>query len=238
LERIGFKWDCSGATWEGRLSELADYRKIQGHCNVPTANYSENPQLANWVGRQRNQYRLQLEGKTSSMTLSRIQALESLGFKWDCSGATWEDRLSELAEYRKIQGHCNVPTKYCENTKLASWVTYQRYQYRLHLEGKKSHMTIFRIQELDRIGFEWDCSGATWGDRLRELVDYRKNHGHCNVPKNYSEYPQLANWVVKQRKQYRLHLEGKRSHMTFFRIQALENVGLNGTAKAPPGKTV
>jgi hypothetical protein len=27
--------DLSGSSWEHRLSELADYRKIHGHCNVP-----------------------------------------------------------------------------------------------------------------------------------------------------------------------------------------------------------
>jgi hypothetical protein len=48
---------------------------------------------------QRNQYKLHLEGKKSHMT-SRIQALESLGFEWEFTTA-WEDRLSELADYRK-----------------------------------------------------------------------------------------------------------------------------------------
>jgi hypothetical protein len=88
------------SAWEDRLSELADYRKIHGHCNVPT-NYSENSKLARWVGTQRNQYRLHLEGKKSYMTLSRIQALESLGFKKRGSymhSTAWEDRLSELAD--------------------------------------------------------------------------------------------------------------------------------------------
>jgi hypothetical protein len=44
------------------------------------------------------------------MTLSRIQTLESFGFEWGSHShsAAWEDRLSELADYRKIHGHCNV----------------------------------------------------------------------------------------------------------------------------------
>jgi hypothetical protein len=33
-----------GRVWEGRLSELADYRKIHGHCNV-SQSYSENAKL-------------------------------------------------------------------------------------------------------------------------------------------------------------------------------------------------
>jgi hypothetical protein len=47
-----------------------------------TTTYSENSKLANWVVKQRNNYRLQQEGNISQMTLPRIQALESLGFEW------------------------------------------------------------------------------------------------------------------------------------------------------------
>jgi hypothetical protein len=150
------------------LSELADYRKIHGHCNVPQ-NYSENTKLGNWVRNQRYQYRLHAEGKTSSMTTLRIQALERLGFEWIViSIAAWDDRLNELADYRKIHGHCNVPKKYSENTKLGQWVIHQRYQYKLHLEGKTSYMTTLRIQELESLGFEWSVVSVTsWEERLR-----------------------------------------------------------------------
>jgi hypothetical protein len=63
------------------------------------------------------------------MALSRMQELDSLAFEWDCSRATWEDRLSELADYRKIHGHCNVPRKYSESTKLGEWVRSRRSNY-------------------------------------------------------------------------------------------------------------
>jgi hypothetical protein len=66
------------------LSELADYCKVNGHCNVPQY-YSENSKLGYWVAHQRTHYRFHLEGKTSQITLSRIQALESLGFEWKAS---------------------------------------------------------------------------------------------------------------------------------------------------------
>jgi hypothetical protein len=231
LESVGFEWGVSLATWEDRLSELADYRKIKGHCNVPT-NYTENMKLGKWVGHQRNNYKLHLKGKTSPMTLSRIQVLESMGFDWGGSLTAWEDRLSELADYRKIKGHCNVPQKCSENTKLASWVGRQRYTYRLHLEGKTSSMTLSRIQELESIGFEWGVSLTAWDDRLSELADYCKIHGHCNVPYSGSENTKLAKWVAKQRANYRLHREGKRSYMTISRIQELESMGFEwGAAK-------
>jgi hypothetical protein len=238
LESLGFEWDCLGATWEDRLSELADYRKIHGHCNVPYNN-SESIQLGRWVGTQRGNYRLHQEGNRSpQMTLSRIQALENLGFEWDSHGAAWEYRLSELTDYRKIHGHCNVPNRYIENIQLVYWVTTQRRQYRLHAKGKKSPMTALRIQKLEILGFEWDSQGAAWEDRLGELADYRKLHGHCNVPRNYGENTKLGEWVRKQRRNYRLHREGKASPMTALRIQSLETLGFELTTTAPPGKTV
>jgi hypothetical protein len=224
LESLGFEWGCSGTVWEDRLSELAGYRKIHGHCNVPQ-NYSENTKLANWVTTQRSNYTLHQEGKTSSMTTFRIQALEKISFEWGCSGVAWEYRLSELADYRKIHGHCNVPQNYSENTKLGNWVTNQRSQYRLHLKGKISHMTHSRIQELESLGFEWDCSGTVWEDRLSELAGYLKIYGHCNVPYSYSHNSKLGNWVKKQRNLYRLQQEGKTSSMTISRTQALESLG-------------
>jgi hypothetical protein len=72
---------------------------------------------------------------------------------------TREVRLCELAEYRHIHGHCNVPMGYSKNSKLGRWVSMQRRNYWLYMEGKRSAaMTIFRVQELERIGFEWKPS--------------------------------------------------------------------------------
>jgi hypothetical protein len=234
LESLGFDWkNCSGPAWEDRLSELAAYREIQGHCNV-SKSHSENIKLANWVATQRTQYRLHLEGKTSSMTLSRIQGLESLGFDWgNCSGPAWEYRLSELADYRKIHGHCNVPKSHSECSKLANWVAKQRTNYRLHLEGKTSSMTLSRIQEMESLGFDWGVCSAPWEYRLSELAAYREIHGHCNVPQRCSENSKLAKWVVNQRTNYRLHLKGKTSSMTLSRIQELESLGFEWDCSGP-----
>jgi hypothetical protein len=235
LDSLGFEWDSRSAAWEDYLSELAAYRKIHGHCKVPKS-YRDNLKLGKWVAHQRCNYRLHLEGKPSAMTTFRIKELDSLGFEWDSYGAAWEDRLSELADYRKIHGHCNVPQNYNENSKLAQWVKTQRKRYRLHLQGKISQMTLPRIQALESLGFEWGIQGAAWEDRLSELADYRKIHGHCNVPQSYNENPQLAQWVKTQRKRYRLHREEKRSPMPVFRIQELESLGFEWKPSIGRGK--
>jgi hypothetical protein len=145
--------------WEDRLSELADYQKVHGHCNVPTK-CSENAKLGSWVAKQRSQCNLYKEGKTSPMTLARIKALKSLGFKWGSRTASWEDRLSELADYRKSYGHCNVPKNYTGNAKLYAWVATQRCQYSLHQQGKTAQITLSHIQALEFLGFEWKPSSS------------------------------------------------------------------------------
>jgi hypothetical protein len=189
-----------GAVWEDRLSEFANYRKLHGHCNVPR-NYSENAKLGTWVATQRCQYSLHLKGKTSSITLPRIQALESLGFEWGSRGATctstWEFRLSELANYIKVHGHCHVPQNYSENAKLGTWVDTQRHQYSLHLKGKTSHITLPRIQALEVLGFEW---GSTWEDQeSKQVVDGLANERLLKVRVRSRQRDQASTAVGKQK---------------------------------------
>jgi hypothetical protein len=137
----------------------------------------------------------------------------------------WAEKFEELCEYRHSMGHCLVPHTYGENLPLARWVKRQRYQYKLMVENKQSTMTDERVTALEDIGFVWDSQGAAWAERLNELAEFRKIYLHCNVPSNYSENSQLATWVKCQRRQYKLHAEGKASNMTPLRISSLETMG-------------
>jgi hypothetical protein len=137
----------------------------------------------------------------------------------------WAERFDDLCKYREQTGNCLVPHTYKDNLPLARWVKRQRYQYKLMKEEKASTMTPERVQSLEDIGFVWDSQGAAWGERLEELREFRKIYMHCNVPSNFSENPQLATWVKCQRRQYKLHSEGKPSNMTSERIDELESIG-------------
>lgn len=137
----------------------------------------------------------------------------------------WSEKFEELCAYREKMGHCLVPHTYSENLPLARWVKRQRYQYKLMRDGKASTMTEDRVKALEDIGFIWDSQGAAWGERLAELRQYCQEFGHCNVPSNFSQNPQLATWVKCQRRQYKLHQEGKPSNMTPQRVRELENLG-------------
>jgi hypothetical protein len=131
------------------------------------------------------------------MTAFRIQELTSLGFEWVlCIRIlTWEDRLSELASYRKIHGHCNIPGSYSGNTKLGKWVSKRRRDYRNHLAGSTSSLTTFRIA-IESLGFEWSTLTPPESTRLSELANYR-----TILAPQYSPKPAktLANWVVNSK---------------------------------------
>jgi hypothetical protein len=205
--------------WEDHLSQLADYKDIHGHCNVPR----RCSKLNRWVRRQRSEKKLYDREERSGITPARIQALENLGFAWDVLEALWMHRLSELADYKYIHGHCNVPSSYSENTKLAAWVNKQRREKNDRLQKQKqSFMTPFRIQELEGLGFQWDRQGAAWEERLSELTDYHRIHGHCNVPQRNSK---LGKWVSTQRTEKKLYDREEGSQMTPARIEALEGIG-------------
>jgi len=137
----------------------------------------------------------------------------------------WVDKFAELCTYREKNGHCLVPHTFSENLPLARWVKRQRYQYKLMQDGKPSTMTEERVQALEDVGFVWDSQRAAWEERLGELKEFFRTFLHCNVPSNYNENPQLATWVKCQRRQYKLHCQGKPSNMTDKRINQLVSLG-------------
>jgi hypothetical protein len=140
--------------WQERFDELIVFRKEKGHCLVPHT-YPSNAALARWVKRQRYQYKLlQVVGK-SSMTQDRLDILEEIGFAWDSHEAAWQERLSELLDFKAGNGNCLVPSNYPAQPQLATWVKCQRRQYKLYWEGRPSNITVYRIMILEKHSFEW-----------------------------------------------------------------------------------
>jgi hypothetical protein len=139
--------------WMNRYRELCDYQQKHGSCSVP--HNWENRPLANWVKRQRYQFTLKYDCKHSALSDEREEVLTSLGFQWRLNKTMWEERFNELADFKDIHGHCNVPSRYAANQSLAIWVQSQRRQYKLFIQKTPSHMTMDRIKMLSSIGLEW-----------------------------------------------------------------------------------
>lgn len=218
----------SGKNWYKRYQELAEFKKKIGHCNVKR---SDNKILGKWVANQRFHYKLKRDGKQSNLSDARINALENLGIEWNVKlkdDRLWDDRYYELVAFKEENGHCNVPQRYKDNLSLAEWVVNQRYQFKKINYGNNSYLTPERIEALDKLGFEWSPGHKfrkLWPTRFDELVEFKKKHGHCNVPYTYEPNTALGLWVVYQRHQYRRRYENKTSYITPERIEALNEIG-------------
>lgn len=134
--------------------------------------------------------------------------------------------MADLTTFRNQYGHCHVPLNHSRFPKLGLWVKEQRRHYTLLKQGKPSHMTAERVQQLDKVSFCWDTHEETWLERFRELSRFKERHGHCIVPTNYSANPKLGTWVHHQRRQYKKFKEDKPCHITDERIRALESIGM------------
>ncbi len=201
LDQLGFDWGPPRATgghdakWEARFTELAAYHQRFGHCRVPMF-WPENPGLARWVSSQR------VRRKSDKLSPERLAQLDALGFLWKlvgCSDEKWDARFAELAAYHQRFGHCSVPNDWPENPVLARWVQLQRISRRI------GRLKPGRLARLETLGFDWEAQCATvendakWEIRFAELAAYHRRFGHCQVPAQWPENPELACWVRAQR---------------------------------------
>jgi len=193
-----------GLSWEERFGELEAFKKRFGHCNV-AQDYDANPQLGVWVNAQRNFFRNQTLGA------ARIQRLQAIGFDWDPNETYWQMMFDQLREFKKREGHCDVPAKYRPNKDLAGWVV------RLRVSHDAGKLAPEKVLRLEGIGFEWSPLDAQWDQKLGELKSFKRREGHCRVPQRYPNNPQLAGWVREQR--------GNKDGLAKERIEKLESIG-------------
>ena len=74
--------------------ELVEYHQAHGDCNVPR-DYSENPQLATWVGGQRQR------NNRGNLDAEKIEKLDELGFSWNPDQDFWDKMYDALVEYKE-----------------------------------------------------------------------------------------------------------------------------------------
>jgi len=166
LESLGFHWCFSGKTktnennddimsfydihWHKKFRELCAYKEEHGHLNIPVRRKG----LGSFITNQRRNYTRYMENKRSTMTAAKVEALESIGFKWRLIEG-WNAQFSELLKYKEKYGNIDIPNSSEDFKSLASWVKYQRTQYKQMKQNKHSELTPERIQMLNSINFQW-----------------------------------------------------------------------------------
>lgn len=151
LEKLGFAWERRKTVDpKAMYAALLAYRKRYGDCNVPYE-WPQDVGLARWVSRMR------AARKRNGLTRAEIRQYDKIGFAWD--GTAWRDRrlderLKELAAFRKKHGHCKVPADYAKSPGLGKWVAQMRWQKKA---GKLARETVRR---LNAAGFCWQAREA------------------------------------------------------------------------------
>ncbi len=133
----------------------------------------------------------------------------------DAIGEAWFERYGQLLAYQRDRGNCDMPARWSENQKLATWVVNQRVLQRDGvLEDEK-------VELLNRVGFKWNPHASDWRTNYLALIEYRKRFGDCRVPQDWKENLKLAKWVSTQRVQY------ARGKISRERIAILEKIGFD-----------
>ena len=121
-------------------------------------------------------------------------------------------------------GNCLVPKNYGP---LGSWVRAQRHEMKENGAMGSAFedgglLSSERVQRLDRLGFVWDVHQWQWDQAYHELLQYKAEHNHTNVPMSYGG---LGLWVFNQRSDYNSYRKGKQSGMTPARLDLLQKIG-------------
>jgi len=182
---------------------------------------------------QREQYRKIREGEGSTLDVDRIQKLNDINFSWENKVKvkhTFEERLVELTEYKRIHGTTVVPRPFPGG--LGKWCSQIRCKYKHLLAGKPTNMTNEKKQQLDDIGMVWSVLNSPppeqraerkpWAVRFQELVDFKAINNHTIVPHHY---PVLGSWVHTQRVHYKLMKQGRPSQMSPDHAYKLADIG-------------
>jgi len=102
----------------------------------------------------------------------------------------WRGWLKRLQNFRREYGHSDVPPKWPADPKLARWVAKVRSQ--------PDGLSLDQLCQLDELRFNFK-SERKWMSRFVELVAFRHEHGHANVPAHGPKGLRLGQWLSFQR---------------------------------------
>jgi hypothetical protein len=212
------------SNWNTYFDNLLVFKRKHGHLDVKKC---EDIGLQEWMQRQHQEYQLIQDEKHSTLGAKRVQQLIDAGFEFQRrpKSIKWEDRVKQLARYKKKHGHLKIPKS---NRELGVFVNRTRYEYTKLKGGKPSSLSEERIEQLESMDFVFKAgkkptvvAKRTWDERFKELQEYRKENDHCLVP----QHAGLGEWVHSQRRHYKNLEEGKATTLTPARLLMLSNLG-------------
>ncbi|KAL3801187.1 hypothetical protein ACHAWO_002758 [Cyclotella atomus] len=216
LEDLDFCWNTKNEYWDDMYKQTKEYKEQHGDLNVPTTS-----PLYSWMSCQRTKYR------NSNLSQERTDLLNAIGIDWGIINKEeqWQKMYQELKEFKDANGHCNVPDSYSLNVPLDRWVQHQRHMYK---SGKLSDERKCLLLEL---GFLFEPQNDKWSMMYQKLLEYKEEHGDCDVSKNYKP-DGLGSWVKANRRAF------KKKKLVQDRIDRLNAAGFSFTMEGKKIKKV
>lgn len=186
LKEIGVRFSPHGEKWAQRYQELVAFHREHGHCEVPPS-YARASALAYWVRGQRV--------RRDKLTVQQERQLTALGFRWKTLRwhekqrvkERWEKMYEVARAFKQQHGHLTASREIPQEARLSAWLVHQR-QRKEFLPPKWRRL-------LDQLGMSWNPALERWEQRFKELLEFKKVHGHMRVPSKWEHNPVLANWV-------------------------------------------
>jgi len=238
--------NCNVSTYDENNKELAYWVTTQRRFYKKNKLLPERIKLLNEI-----EFVWELRQLGKKLSPKQKERLEGIGFEAECRKQVgWDERFEQLKGYKKDHGDCNVPQKYNANPKLGKWVDRQRQAYKKgklskeHIESlqgigfswaggvsRKNKLSPDQKERLEGIGFELECRKQVgWDGRFEQLKGYKRDHGDCNVSRNYKASPQLGQWVNDQRTAY------KKGKLLKERIESLQGIGFSWAGGVSRGR--
>ena len=145
---------------------------------------------------------------------------------------SFDQRCTDLMGFKQKFGHCDVPrTKSGEYQSLGKWCSALRMSYKKiqKNETPPNKLPQENIRQLEDAGFKWSVSRSrTFDEWYAELMEYKEEFHHCNVPKSKcGGYQSLGIWCNNLRTSYKKIQKSEKPHrkLTEEHIQQLEDAG-------------
>jgi hypothetical protein len=165
-------------------------------------------------------------------------------------GDTWMAMFERAKQFKAKHGHCWIPlnnnskrsaTRNHDDDDLRRWARTQRASYSSSNLQKRSSSSDDRDEErplftlpaerialLNSIGFIWDYREIQWWYLYNELVNFKSETGHTQVPAASRKNQALASWVRTQRRNF------TQRKLSQERLEALNRIGFEFNVK--PGR--
>ena len=111
----------------------------------------------------------------------------------------FNERSNQLLRFKVEFGNCNVPRGYADNPSFRNWCSDMRQAHNEIQQGRQTKFKSLsqdRIKRLEEIGFQWHFTRTRYSKAFerhcRELIAFKEEFGHCNVPPKFANNPSLG----------------------------------------------